>query len=81
MTKTKDAAALLRADETRDGKWLKRARLALGFSQSKLAERLHMKGGSRSVRKYELGERPVSGPVGVAVEGFLRDHAGIAANG
>lgn len=69
---TKEATRLL-AEEDRGGPWLKRARRALGLSQSDLAERLRLSGGSRSVRKYELGERPVSGPVTVAVEEFLKD--------
>jgi hypothetical protein len=62
-------------DQDRDGAWLKRSRNALQLSQSAMAQRLRLTGGSRSVRKYELGERPLSGPVAVCVEGFLRESA------
>jgi DNA-binding transcriptional regulator YiaG len=60
-------------EKDRNGAWLKRSRRALGLSQNALAGRLRLTGGSRSIRKYELGERPLSGPVTVAVEGFLKE--------
>lgn len=64
-------ASLVQSDK-RDGAWLKDARTHLGLSQGDLAARLRLSGGSRTVRKYELGERPVSGPVTVAVEAMLK---------
>jgi predicted transcriptional regulator len=66
----KDVSSLVQARK-RDGAWLKESRQALGLSQNDLASRLRLSGGSRSIRKYELGERPVSGPVTVAVEAML----------
>lgn len=66
-----DVKTLLQ-ERDRNGSWLKRARNVLGLSQNDLADRLRLSGGSRSIRKYELGERPVSGPVTVAVEAMLQ---------
>lgn len=64
---------LLDARKARDGAWLKKARSTLKLSQSDLAGKLGLVGGSRSVRKYELNERKPSGPVVVAVEALLRE--------
>ena len=48
---------------------LKKARKRLGLSQSGLAEALRMgANGGRTVRRWELGEIPVTGPASVAVE-------------
>lgn len=48
---------------------LKAARQALGLSQAGLAERLRMgPNGERTVRRWENGTTPVSGPASVAIE-------------
>jgi DNA-binding transcriptional regulator YiaG len=50
----------------------KEARLKLGFSQSEMGEALRLSGDTaRSVRKWERGEREISGPVSLAVEYLL----------
>ena len=49
------------------------ARKALGLSANGMAEALRLgKGGGRTVRRWESGETPVTGPVSVAVELLLR---------
>jgi DNA-binding transcriptional regulator YiaG len=51
---------------------IKAARVALGLSQSGLAEALRMgPNGERQVRRWEQGETPVSGPASVAIELLL----------
>jgi DNA-binding transcriptional regulator YiaG len=51
---------------------IKSARLALGMSQRQLAETLRMgTDGGRAVRRWESGDRPVSGPASVAIEAML----------
>lgn len=53
-------------DEVRD------ARRALGMTQHQLATALRMGGdGKRSVRRWESGDRPISGPASVAIEAML----------
>lgn len=54
---------------------LKRARKALGLSQSGLAEALRLSpaNGDRTVRIWEREGNTVPGPVQVAVESLLRD--------
>lgn len=48
------------------------ARKALGLSANGMAEALCLgKGGGRTVRRWESGETPISGPVSVAVELML----------
>lgn len=45
------------------------ARKALGLTQAGLAEALRMgPNGERTVRRWEQGETPVSGPASVAIE-------------
>lgn len=51
---------------------VKTARLALGMSQRELAETLRMGlDGGRAVRRWESGDRPISGPASVAIEAML----------
>jgi transcriptional regulator with XRE-family HTH domain len=51
---------------------LKSARYQLGMTQRQLAEALELgKDGSRAVRRWEKNERPISGPVAVAVRLML----------
>lgn len=51
---------------------VKAARKALGLSQAELAERLRMgPNGERTVRRWEKGDVPVSGPASVAIELML----------
>lgn len=51
---------------------LKAARKRLGYSTRELAEALRLgKGGGRTVRRWESGETPISGPVQVAVEAMM----------
>ena len=51
---------------------IKAARKALGLSQSGLAEALRLgPNGSRTVRRWESGETPISGPAQVAIELML----------
>lgn len=48
------------------------ARKALGLTQSQMAEALRLgPNGSRTVRRWEKGEIPVSGPASVAIELML----------
>ena len=50
------------------------ARLSLGYSTRQMAEALRLgKGGGRTVRRWESGETPISGPVQVAVEAMIRE--------
>lgn len=49
-------------------------RKALGLTQSQMAEALRMgPNGSRTIRRWETGEIPVSGPAQVAVEAMIRE--------
>jgi DNA-binding transcriptional regulator YiaG len=51
---------------------LKSARYRLGMTQHQLAEALQLGiDGKRSVRRWEAGERPISGPVAVALRLML----------
>lgn len=51
---------------------VKEARLRLGMSQRHLAETLRMgMEGGRAVRRWESGDRPISGPASVAIEAML----------
>lgn len=51
---------------------VKAARLALGMTQHQLAEALRMgTDGKRAVRRWEAGDRPISGPASVAIEAML----------
>ena len=48
------------------------ARRALGLTQHELAVLLRMGGdGKRSVRRWEAGDRDISGPASVAIEALL----------
>ncbi len=48
---------------------IKAARKRLGFTQSELAEALRMgANGGRTVRRWEAGEMPITGPAAVAIE-------------
>jgi DNA-binding transcriptional regulator YiaG len=48
---------------------LRKARKRLGLSQAGLAEALRMgANGGRTVRRWELGEIPITGPASVAIE-------------
>jgi DNA-binding transcriptional regulator YiaG len=48
------------------------ARLRLGLTQSQMGKALRLSGDpARSVRKWEQGEREISGPVSLAVEHLL----------
>jgi DNA-binding transcriptional regulator YiaG len=49
----------------------KAARLALGLSQKEMAEALRV-AGEATIRSWESGRRPISGPVSVAVELMLK---------
>ena len=50
-----------------------KARKSLGLTQSQMAERLRLgPNGRRTIRRYESGETPVTGPVSVAVELMLK---------
>ena len=52
---------------------LRAARHSLNLSQNELGEWLLLTGNAPgyTVRMWELGKRPISGPVSVAVEAFL----------
>ncbi len=51
---------------------LREARQALGMSAAKLAEALRLgRGGDRTVRRWEAGDRAIPGPVEVAVAYLL----------
>ena len=48
------------------------ARIALGMTQDQLATALRMgTDGKRAIRRWECGERPISGPATVALEAML----------
>lgn len=48
------------------------ARLSMGLTQHELAVLLRMGGdGKRSVRRWEAGDREISGPASVAIEALL----------
>lgn len=49
----------------------KAARLALGLSQKEMAEALRV-ASEATIRSWESGRRPISGPVSVAVELMLK---------
>jgi DNA-binding transcriptional regulator YiaG len=52
------------------------ARRALGMTQDQLANALRMGGdGKRAVRRWEAGDRHISGPASVAIE-FMLEAAG-----
>lgn len=54
---------------------IKTARKALGFSANGLAEALRLgKGGGRTVRRWEAGDTPISGPATVAIELLLKSN-------
>lgn len=51
---------------------IKAARQRLGLSQSGLAERLRLgPNGERTVRRWESGDTPISGPASLAIELLL----------
>lgn len=52
---------------------LKRARKALGWTVNNLVDALRLSpdNGGRAIRRMEAGDRPVTGPIKVAVEAFL----------
>jgi DNA-binding transcriptional regulator YiaG len=51
---------------------VKAARLALGMTQAELAATLRLAGdGKRSIRHWEKGTYPISGPASVAIEALL----------
>jgi len=53
---------------------LKAARQRLGYTQRQLAIELHLgENGARTVRRWELGEREIPGPVEVLIGEWLRD--------
>ena len=57
---------------TRPPEWVKQSREALGMTQDQLAGALHMGAdGKRAVRRWEHGEREISGPAEVAIEALL----------
>lgn len=52
---------------------IRAARKALGLSTKGLAEALRLgKGGGRTVRRWEAGDTPISGPAQVAIELMLQ---------
>ncbi len=51
---------------------LRTARKALGYSQSEMAKALRLgANGDRTVRRWEAGDVPITGPVTVAIEMML----------
>jgi transcriptional regulator with XRE-family HTH domain len=51
---------------------LKAARAQLGLSQARLSAALGLaKNGLRTIRRYELGERQIPGPVALAIKYLL----------
>ena len=51
---------------------IRSARLSMGLTQHELAVLLRMGGdGKRSVRRWEAGDREISGPASVAIEALL----------
>jgi transcriptional regulator with XRE-family HTH domain len=54
---------------------LRTSRKRLGMTQAQLAEALQLgKDGKRAIRRWEMGERPISGPVTVAITLMLERH-------
>lgn len=54
---------------------IKDARKRLGMSANGLAEALRLgKGGGRTVRRWEAGDTPISGPASLAIEMMLKVH-------
>lgn len=53
-------------------KQFKAARKKLGLSQSEMADALAIKD-PRTIRRYESGEREISGPVALLIERLLQD--------
>lgn len=52
---------------------LRSARKRLGLSTNGLAEALRLgKGGGRTVRRWESGDTPISGPASLAIELLLK---------
>ena len=51
----------------------KDARNELGLSANKMAQALGLADG-RTVRRYEAGDRPIPGPVIIALGYMIRDH-------
>jgi len=52
---------------------IRTARKTLGLSANGLAEALRLgKGGGRTVRRWESGDSPISGPASVAIELLLK---------
>ena len=52
---------------------IRTARRALGLSANGLAEALRLgKGGGRTVRRWEAGDTPISGPASLAIELLIR---------
>jgi len=60
---------------------LRRCREALLMSQAELAAALYLRGGGRTVRLWEAGDRGVPGPAWVALRFMLRERGepGLAA--
>jgi DNA-binding transcriptional regulator YiaG len=56
---------------------VKEARLRLELTQAELAERLRLAPatGKDTVRSWESGKRPITGPAQVAIEYMLRERA------
>jgi transcriptional regulator with XRE-family HTH domain len=58
------------------GPQLKQVREALGWTPAEMARALRLAGGEsqgvKRVQEMESGKRDISGPVTVAIEGFLR---------
>jgi DNA-binding transcriptional regulator YiaG len=50
---------------------IKAARIALGMNQRELAEALRV-AGEATIRSWESGRRPISGPAAVAIELMLK---------
>lgn len=56
---------------------LRTARKTLGLSANGLAQALRLgKGGGRTVRRWEAGDTPISGPAQVAIEAMLEKAKG-----
>jgi DNA-binding transcriptional regulator YiaG len=56
---------------------IRSARKALGLSTNGMAEALRLgKGGGRTVRRWESGETPISGPASLAIELLLKAEQG-----
>lgn len=57
----------------------RKIRTRLGLSQSEMARKLRLgKQGARTVRRWELNETPVPGPVSVAMEGMFAEWEGVS---